>query len=131
MPDIDPNGIGQHESGAKLDAGKVDASLLGLFARALYQVLLVGTMGAEKYTYAGFLDVEDGVRRYTAAMQRHYFMEEMEGIFDKDPWSDPPEGKKWKDKIRHDAQAAWNALARVELRLREEEKAKKDAPANS
>ena len=128
MQEKDPNGVGQHEAGAKLDDGKIDGSLLGLFSRALREVLRVGTMGAEKYTYGGWLHVIQGHRRYTAAMQRHYFAEEVEGIFDNDPYYDTEEGKKWKGQIRHDAQVAWNALARLELRLREEE-ARRDASA--
>ena len=106
--------------GAKLDAGKPDMSLLQLFGDALYEVAKVGTFGAEKYSRGGFLLVPNGPTRYSAAMLRHYFLELIEGTFDKDPYYDTPAGQKWKDKIRHDAQVAWNALARLQTQLNEE-----------
>lgn len=113
--------IDQHEPGAKLDGDKPDASLLELFPRALLSVALVGTYGQAKYTRGGWQKVKDGIRRYTAAMIRHWFKEQTEGTYDQDPYYDTEIGKPFKGKIRHDAQVAWNALARLELRLREEE----------
>jgi hypothetical protein len=104
----DPNGIGQHDDGAKLDKGKPDASLLGYFGQALLAVSEVGTHGAKKYTRGGWQHVPDGINRYTAAMLRHFFQEN-QGKWD----SDLP--------VLHAAQVAWNALARLELILREEE----------
>lgn len=106
--------------GAKLDAGKPDMSLLQLFGDALLEVSKVATFGAEKYSRGGFLAVPNAPMRYSAAMLRHYFLEEIEGTFDKDPYYDTPEGQKWKDKIRHDAQVAWNALARLQTQLDKE-----------
>jgi hypothetical protein len=106
LKEIDPNGIGQHDIGAKLDKGKPDASLLGMFGKALLAVAEVGTYGAEKYTRGGWEGVSDGINRYTAAMLRHYFAERYD-IYD----SDLP--------VLHAAQVAWNALARLELMLRE------------
>lgn len=51
----DPNGIGQHDNGAKLDAGKPMAGrLLGMFGGALMAVSEVGTFGAKKYTEGGW-----------------------------------------------------------------------------
>lgn len=102
----DPNGKDQHDDGAKLDAGKPDASLLGMFGGALLAVAEVGTFGAEKYTRGGWRNVPNGVHRYTAAMLRHYFAEDHDE-FD----ADLP--------VRHAAQVAWNALARLELLLSE------------
>lgn len=104
----DPNGIDQHADGAKTDAGKPDASLLGMFGRALLAVAEVGTFGAQKYTRGGWQHVSDGINRYTAAMLRHYFKEQQER-YD----SDLP--------VLHAAQVAWNSLARLELILREAE----------
>lgn len=120
MSDKDPNGVEQHVLGAKLDAGKVDMSLLQLWPRALTEVCRVGTMGATKYTRGGFLAVLDGVRRYTAALLRHMFLEPFEK-YDIDPFYDTELGLPFKGKIRHDAQVAWNSLSRLELKLREEE----------
>ena len=106
--DSDPLGYDQHESGAKLDNGKPDCSLLGMFGNALLAVAEVGTLGAEKYTRGGWQFVPDGFNRYTAAMLRHYLKENRE-----DYDTDLP--------VLHASQASWNSLARLELLLREEE----------
>jgi hypothetical protein len=105
--EADPNGIKQHEAGAKLDAGKPDTSLLLMFGRALLEVAKVSTVGAAKYTRGGWQVVPDGIRRYTAALLRHLFAEQNERL-DRDT------------ELLHAAQVAWNALARLELLLREE-----------
>jgi hypothetical protein len=103
----DPNGIEQHDIGAKLDSGKPDCSLLGYFGLALLAVAEVGTHGAKKYTRGGWQYVDDGINRYTAAMERHFLKENYEKMDDDLP-------------VMHAAQVAWNALARLELILREE-----------
>ena len=108
LGETDPNGVDQHDLGAKLDSGKPDASLLGMFGRALLAVAEVGTHGAAKYTRGGWQHVSDGFNRYTAAMLRHYLKENQEE-YD----TDLP--------VLHAAQVAWNALARLELLLREKE----------
>jgi hypothetical protein len=105
----DPNGVNQHDAGAKLDAGKPDCSLLNYFGLALLEVSKVGTFGAEKYTRGGWQHVDNGINRYTAAMIRHWLQEKY-NEYD----SDLP--------VLHAAQVAWNALARLELILREKEK---------
>ena len=108
----DPNGKNQHEPGAKLDAGKLRAGLvLGGFARALQEVSRVGTHGAAKYTDNGWATVPNGINRYTDAMLRHYMDECMGEKYDRDLPG-----------LLHAAQVAWNALARLELMLREGEK---------
>ena len=104
--ETDPNGINQHDSGAKLDADKPDASLLGYFGNALLQVARVGTFGAKKYTRGGWQDVPDGINRYTAAMLRHYCAENESPVDEDLP-------------VLHAAQVAWNALARLELMVRD------------
>lgn len=72
----DPHGRSPHQAGAKLDAGKVRAGLvLGGFARALLDVAEVGTFGARKYSPSGWVEVPDGVARYTDAMYRHLLAE--------------------------------------------------------
>lgn len=106
--EVDPYGIKQHDNGAKLDAGKPDTSLLLMFGRALLEVSKVSTVGAAKYTRGGWQFVPEGVQRYTAALLRHLFKENYERL-DNDT------------ELLHAAQVAWNALARLELLLREDE----------
>jgi len=106
MSESDPNGVGQHEPGSKLDAGKIEAGLLIDFGRALLAVAEIGTFGANKYTRQGWEKVPDGQRRYTDAMMRHLLKEKIEA-------NDPDSG------LLHASHAAWNALARLELLLRE------------
>lgn len=102
----DPHGKDQHETGAKLDAGKPRLGLvLGAFANALVEVGKVGTYGAQKYTDNGWLDVPSGKARYTDALLRHVLAETNET-------HDPDTN------LLHAAHAAWNALARLELILR-------------
>lgn len=102
----DPDGLDAHAPGAKLDAGKPRAGLvLGDFARALLAVSIVGTYGATKYTDSGWAHVANGHARYTDAMLRHWLAEASGETRD-------PSG------LRHSAQVAWNALARLELELR-------------
>lgn len=103
----DPTGADPHTPGAKLDAGKPLAGLvLGDFARALQQVVAVGTFGANKYTASGWVQVPGGQRRYTDAMMRHWLAEMVGEACD--PQSE----------LLHAAHLAWNALARLELMLR-------------
>ena len=101
----DPTGIGAHDPGAKLDAGKVMASLLLDFNKALLAVAEVGTIGAKKYSRGGWKEVPDGYNRYTDAMLRHLFAD-----------SDYDDGVGGTG-LLHDAQVAWNALARLQYRL--------------
>lgn len=106
-PESDPSGKSQHESGSKLDHGKNRLGLVLLaFSRALKEVGEVGTFGANKYTDNGWLDVPNGVDRYTDAMLRHLLQEATGEKID-------PESQ-----MLHSAQVAWNALARLELQLR-------------
>lgn len=104
----DPNGFTPDSPGAKLDHGKPDLSLLLMFGRALSAVGEVGTFGANKYTRGGWQFVPEGRNRYTAACLRHLCKEHYEA-------RDPDSG------LLHAAHAAWNALARLELELREQE----------
>lgn len=109
--EFDPHGTDPHSPGAKLDAGKNRLGLvLGGFAMALEEIGKVGTYGAEKYSPNGWKSVPDGIERYDDAMWRHWFAQQIEGPTD--PSSE----------LRHQAQIAWNALAVLELMLREENK---------
>lgn len=110
--EADPNGKKPNEAGAKLDAGKNRLSLVLFgFARALQEVGGVGTYGANKYTDDGWMGVPDGVRRYSDAMLRHLLREATGEA------RDPDTG------LLHAAHTAWNALARLDLMLRDAEKA--------
>ena len=112
MSETDPTGRAPFEPGAKLDSGKpmVMRGVLQYFPRALAAVAAVSEFGAKKYAWSGWEAVPDGVQRYSDAMGRHLLGEAIDGALD------PQTG------LHHDAQVAWNALARLELRLRAETK---------
>ena len=96
--------------GIKLDQGKPRASLVVHgFARALLSVSEVATFGAEKYTANGWVSVPNGLERYTDAMYRHLLAEAAGQHCDAESG------------LVHAAHAAWCALARLELMLRDEE----------
>lgn len=104
-----------HQKGVKLDQDKPRvAHILGQFPRALWEVARVGTYGAMKYTDGGWLSVENGIERYDDAKLRHWLLEKM--------------GKERDEElpVLHAAQEAWNALARLELILRETERCRKE-----
>ena len=95
--------------GAKDDLGKPDVGLIFEgFPRALLAVAEVGTFGANKYTRGGWQTVPDGINRYSAAMGRHQMLENID-----------PDARDLDSGMKHDAMVAWNALARLELRLRQ------------
>lgn len=109
ITEADPHGIDAHAPGAKLVHGKVRPSLiLDAMPRALMAVAEVGTYGANKYSENGWLEVPDGIKRYTDAMDRHRLKEKIEGPIDLESGT-----------LLHAAQTAWNALARLELILRD------------
>ena len=104
----DPNGKDQHQVGAKLDFGKLKPRLvIQGFARALNEVAKVATFGANKYTENGWQEVPNGIARYTDAKFRHALAEGM------GEENDPESG------LMHAAHEAWNALARLELMLKD------------
>jgi len=104
----DPTGRAPNEPGAKLDAGKPRVALmLAGFPRALKAVAEVTTFGAKKYTPNGWVSVPDGIERYTDALARHQLQEFSGEELDQDSG------------LTHAAHLAWNALARLELMLRE------------
>jgi hypothetical protein len=106
--EADPNGLHPNVPGAKLDAGKKRPSLLLRdFNRALQAVLDVAEHGATKYTVGGWLSVPDGPARYTDALLRHLLADLGGELRDRD------------SELTHAAHAAWNALARLELLLRD------------
>lgn len=105
----DPSGRPPTAPGAKLDHGKapIMRGVVAYFPRALAAVADVSAYGAAKYTWGGWESVPDGVARYSDAMGRHLLAESSEG---------PVDGATG---LSHAAQTTWNALARLELMLRE------------
>lgn len=97
----------QHAPGVKLDQGKVRPDLiLSGMPRAVLAVAEIATFGARKYTENGWVTVPDGVKRYTAGLDRHRLLEAVS------PYDE-------ESKFLHAAHMAWNALSRLELMLRE------------
>lgn len=105
----DPNGFAPGQPGAKLDAGKspVRRGLLEYFPRACLAIAEVSASGASKYSWRGWESVPDGINRYGDAEARHICKAAIEGSIDKDYGH------------LHAAHEAWNALARLELILKE------------
>jgi len=111
LNEADPHGKSPHQPGAKLDAGKNRMGLVLFdFARALTAVSQVGTYGATKYTDHGWTAVPNGQQRYTDALLRHLMREATGELHDPDT------------NLHHAAHAAWNALARLDLLLRAQER---------
>ena len=103
----DPSLIGRKDDSSKPQP----ALIINDMPRALMAVAEVGTFGALKYSKSNWLNVEDGIERYTNAMDRHRIKEGVET-------HDGDSG------LMHAAHTAWNALARLELMLREQEELK-------
>lgn len=102
------NEVEIHKPGAKDDGFKPRMDLvLGGFANALWEVVKVGTYGANKYSDNGWKLVPNGIERYGNAMLRHYFKYKKGEFIDKES-----------DKL-HLAHMAWNALAILELTLKD------------
>lgn len=104
--------------GSKFDAGKQRPQLVLLaMPRAMGAVIDVAEYGAQKYADNNWLQVQNGIQRYTDAMLRHAIAEGIETC-------DPESG------FFHAAHTAWNALARLELMLQELEKKSADEAAD-
>jgi hypothetical protein len=107
----DPSGKDQHEPGAKVDAGKPRVSMvLNAFPRALWDIACVGSFGAQKYTDGGWQTVPNALERYEDAGYRHKLYRAAGEEIDPD------------SKLLHLSHEAWNALAVLELYLREKAK---------
>jgi hypothetical protein len=109
--ETDPYGKQQKEPGAKTDAGKpaVTRGCLHYFPLALTAVADLSTRGATKYSWRGWESVPDGINRYADALGRHELA--IEGDYTR---RDPDSG------VLEATAVAWNALARLELILREQ-----------
>lgn len=113
-----PDGLSMHAPGAKADAGKNRMGLvLHGFAYSFEAVSALGTHGAVKYSDRGFLKVENGFERYSDAMLRHFIAEETEGEMDVSG-------------ALHATCVAWNALARLEVKIRELREGKHNVGTN-
>lgn len=94
--------------GRKDDAGKPRPTLvLNSMARAIARVIDVAEYGARKYAPDNWLQVPDGIKRYTDAGLRHRQAHALGEV------NDPESG------LPHLAHAAWCALAVLELQERE------------
>lgn len=95
----------------KYDDGKAPMSqgVVHRFPLALQQIALVSQYGKDKYgTFDGWEKLPDALNRYTDAGARHDSLRASEGEYDVGDSGLP-----------HRAQKAWNALAELELALRE------------
>lgn len=111
------DGLTNEEAGAlppgakKYDGGKapIGRGLINRFPRALQAIALVSEYGARKYgAYDGWEQLPDAKARYNDALGRHDLLASIEG-----PYDDNDSG------LAHWAQRAWNALATLELALRD------------
>ena len=99
--------------GIKHDDGKPRPDLIfSAMARALLEVSKVAAMGAAKYDDDNWLIVEDASKRYRDAKGRHLLLGAIESHDNE-------------SNITHLAHEAWNALAVLELHLRQLEEPKK------
>lgn len=105
----------QLNKGKKYDENKIPVvqGLFNYFPRALRAVAEVSKYGKEKYQIPysdeNWARVEDGLGRYDDALGRHTLAISVDGPLD------PESG------LLHRAHRAWNALASLELELRDEE----------
>lgn len=99
---------GKKFDGAKLPVGR---GFIGYFGRAIKAVAAVSKYGAQKYAVSyedkNWERLDDARLRYGDGRARHIVDEAVDG-----PWD--PESK-----LLHAAHAAWNAMAYLELCLRE------------
>jgi len=116
--EADPQGKDPKAGGSKLDSGKspVAQGAIQYFPRAIREVANLSGAGAAKYSWKGWETVDDGLNRYNNAMVRHQLAEAIEGLYD-----DQPGGTG----LLHATAVAWNALAALELLLRDLERENK------
>ena len=80
---------------------------LDMFPNAIWNISMVATVGANKYTDHGWLEVPNWESRYRDALLRHIYKETIEGYIDSDYG------------LPHPAHGCWNALALLEKTIRE------------
>ncbi len=97
----------------KYDHGKPQAALiLSEFARALIEISKLGTFGLKKYPNNDWQKTTNGINRFSDALMRHQ-LTEMSGIKSDE-----------ESNFLHATHIAWNALARLELILIDQENQK-------
>lgn len=96
----------------KDDAGKapIYRGVISYFPAAIRGVALVSQFGATKYAWNGWCYVPQGHNRYSDGLLRHLASEAEGEVLDAESG------------LHHDLHSAWNALARAELRIRNETK---------
>ena len=103
----DPSGKNLNEPGAKADKGKLRPTLiLRDMANAILAITKIATDGAIKYTSGGWIVVPEAATRYEDAHLRHMLYRFSGEQVDQDSQS------------LHLAHEAWNALAKLELHIR-------------
>ncbi len=110
---------GKKDDGAK---APIQQGFLDYFPRAVKAVAEISKYGFDKYgAWGGWVSVPDGERRYDNACARHTVDRVKDGPLD------PESG------LLHRAHRAWNAMATLELEMRNAEKtaALKLAPTES
>ena len=89
-----------------------------LFPRAMIEIAKVSKLGADKYGVIlpdrNWLEVENNYNRYTDAVGRHLLGEAING----------PTNLEGNTEVLHAAQAAWDALCRLEIYLVNQERSK-------
>ena len=93
----------------KYDGGKapVYRGAVSYFPRAIEAVAAISAFGASKYAWKGWESVDDGFNRYSDALVRHLAYEGKGEVLDTDSG------------LLHAAHAAWNALARLEILIKD------------
>ena len=91
--------------GRKLDSNKplVVKGFMQQFPKGIAEVSRVSEFGALKYEWGNWRYVDNGVERYTEALGRHFLADGLDN----------------ESNLLHAAHAAWNAMARLELMLKE------------
>lgn len=107
----------------KFDDDKVNIvrGAIQRFPLALREIAKVSALGSRKYNLppddSDFMKVEDGFGRYTDALGRHLTAEKIDGPINVEYGGALPQVGV---KVLHAAQVAWNALARLEIYLRDQ-----------
>lgn len=101
----------KQQVGRKFDGGKspVRRGVLEYFPRAILEIGNLSAFGAEKYDWDNWEFVEDAINRYGDAEIRHICEAAISGEKDEESG------------LLHATHAAWDALAVLELKLREKE----------
>lgn len=103
--------MSENKGAVKYDKGKppVVTMFMHYFPRAIRAVSWVSEFGARKYEAYGYINVEDALQRYANAGGRHLLEQSplMGGLYDEESG------------LADAAQEAWNAMAKLELMLKD------------